>query len=302
MVMPKDVFFSVIIPTYNRAHQIRKVLDTLVDQTFKHFEVLVCDDGSTDGTGEIVKKYADLLNLRYIWNENWGGPARPRNIGIKESIGQWICFLDSDDWWYPTKLAECFEYTHDYDVIYHSLDVIDNNKFGGKKVGRFLGDDVLKDLILNGNGIANSSVSVKKSIIEKIGPISESKDLIAVEDYDYWLKIAAYTAKFKFIQKSLGAYLWETETNISQISKKRIYKEIYIFNKYIKFLNPTDKIEARRIFNYKIGRYYGALGVYSIAIKYIVSSLYSKSVLLKIKTLIFYMYFLYKLNLNRFKN
>jgi glycosyltransferase involved in cell wall biosynthesis len=302
MVMPEEVFFSVIIPTYNRADHIRKVLDTLVAQTFKNFEVLVCDDGSTDGTGEVVKLYADKLNLRYLWNENWGGPARPRNIGIKECKGQWVCFLDSDDWWYPNKLAECFKYTLEYDVIYHSLDVIDNNKFGGKKVGRYLGDEVLKDLILNGNGIANSSVSVKKSIMDTIGPISESKELIAVEDYDYWMKIAAHTNKFKFIQQSLGAYLWETETNISQISKKRIYKEIYIFNKYINYLSPPDKIEARKVFNYKIGRYYGILGAYPKAIKYLVTSLSSKSSRLKLKALTFYAYFLYKLNLNRFKN
>lgn len=115
--------YSVIIPTYNRAKLLNKCLRSLAEQTFRDFEVLVCDDGSRDNSKDIVDSYKDRLNIQYLWEENWGGPARPRNRGIQASKGEWICFLDSDDWWESTKLEECLSYLNDYDVIYHNLQV-----------------------------------------------------------------------------------------------------------------------------------------------------------------------------------
>src|SRR5690606_32510213 len=143
---------------------LQRALDGLVSQTFKNFEIIISDDGSTDNTKEIVSKYEGKLNIKYRWCTNWGGPAKPRNIGVSESTGEWICFLDSDDWWYPAKLEECSKFVSDYDLIYHSLDIYDDrtDRITNKKVGRRLGRDVLKDLLLNGNGIANSSVVMKR--------------------------------------------------------------------------------------------------------------------------------------------
>src|SRR5881227_2669789 len=69
---------TIILVTYLRAADISRCLDSLVAQTYKDFEVLICDDGSTDGTEEVVGRYARALNLRYLWSENSGGPARPR--------------------------------------------------------------------------------------------------------------------------------------------------------------------------------------------------------------------------------
>jgi len=288
-----SVFFSVIIPTYNRAHNIRKALDSLIEQSFKNFEVLVCDDGSTDDTEEVVKSYADRLNIKYLWAENWGGPAKPRNSGIAVSTGEWICFLDSDDWWYPAKLEACAKHAENYDFIYHSLDIIDakNNGVNRKKVGRLLEENVLRDLIVNGNGIANSSVAIRRSIIDQVGPISEAEDLIAVEDYDYWLRVAEISNRFKFISESLGGYNWDGDSNISHISQNRIEKEINIFNKYVPLMTEHDRIEARRVFNYKIGRYNGILGNYKEATRLLKAALWSQSISVKMKSLVFYLYF-----------
>ena len=76
--------FSIIIPTYNRALLLKRCLDSLCSQTYRDFEVIVCDDGSTDGTNEIINQFEDKLSLKYLYDTNWGGPARPRNNGIKE--------------------------------------------------------------------------------------------------------------------------------------------------------------------------------------------------------------------------
>ena len=87
---------TVVIPTYNREKVIRRALDSLVKQTYKNFEVIVGDDGSTDNTESVINEYMDQLNLSYYWMENFGGPARARNNSLERASGQYIAFLDSD--------------------------------------------------------------------------------------------------------------------------------------------------------------------------------------------------------------
>jgi len=286
-----STLFSVIIPTYNRAVRLRKALDSLVSQTFRNFEVIICDDGSVDGTKEMVEKFNSRLNLKYIWNENWGGPARPRNLGIEKSTGEWLCFLDSDDWWYPSKLEECAKYLDGYDFLYHTVDIFNAKKncLAGKKVGRRLGVDAFRDLILNGNGIANSSVLIRKTICFEVGDISENKSLVAVEDYDYWLRVTKHTSKIKLINQALGAYYWDGDSNISQISMDRINKEITIFEKYLPYLNSFQQRQAIHVFSHKIGRYYGVLGDFSKARKNLFSSIKSNNIALKLKSIFFFL-------------
>ncbi len=92
---------SIIIPTYNRADVISETIDNVFSQTYKNFELIVVDDGSTDGTPAILRKYAN--RIRVITQKN-AGPAAARNRGIEVSGGDIIAFQDSDDLWEPTKL------------------------------------------------------------------------------------------------------------------------------------------------------------------------------------------------------
>ena len=94
---------SVIVPTYNYAHFIGDCLDSIFAQTYKDFEVIVIDDGSTDDTARVLEKYKG--EIRYIYQENKGLPAA-RNTGIKAAQGEYLAFLDSDDLWLPEKLGE----------------------------------------------------------------------------------------------------------------------------------------------------------------------------------------------------
>jgi len=102
---------SVIIPTYNRADLVCQSIDSVLEQTFTDFEVIVVDDGSTDDTATVVKEYGD--RVRYIWTEN-GGTGHARNVGMQHARGRYFVFLDSDDLFYPyllefeTRLLERF--------------------------------------------------------------------------------------------------------------------------------------------------------------------------------------------------
>jgi glycosyltransferase involved in cell wall biosynthesis len=276
-------FISVIIPTYNRACDLDRCLKSLEIQTYKNFEVLVCDDGSTDNTEQIVLKYNSKLIINYIKDENFGGPAKPRNNGIKKAKGDLIAFLDSDDWWYPTKLEESIKYFDEFDLVYHDLDKFKiYNLTNGIIKGRNLSDRVAQDLIING-GIPNSSVLIKKSIINIVGEFSEDKSLIAVEDSDFWIRTALVTQKFKYIEKSLGGY-W-IGNNLS-VSENQITREESLLKKYKYLLsdNELNKAEINlalrkaRIFH-KIKKFKNAYFQYKISFK-------NKSFVIKIKSLI----------------
>ena len=95
-------FFSIIIPTYNQANFLKKCLNSVFKQTFKNFEVIIIDNSSTDHTKEILSKYKKKIVYKKINNK--GVIAKSRNIGIKNSNGNWVAFLDSDDTWKNNKL------------------------------------------------------------------------------------------------------------------------------------------------------------------------------------------------------
>lgn len=204
------VKYSIIIPTYNRSKLLDICLNSLTKQTYSNFEVIVCDDGSSDSTSEVVSKYEDLLMIKYVRTENWGGPARPRNNGITNAEGDWLCFLDSDDLWSDNKLEIIDKYlNNDIDLIYHKMGLFHNNLYKGSKLtlySRALKENYFKDLLLNGNVINNSSVVVRKEIMILIGGVCEEKEMIGCEDYNTWLKISFLSSKIYYIPKVLGYY------------------------------------------------------------------------------------------------
>lgn len=104
--MEMDPLVSVVMPTYNAELFIYKTINSVLNQTYKNFELIVVDDCSLDGTADIVKRFLGYSNkVRFLCtSENSGGPARPRNIGLKNCNGDWITFLDADDIWHPQKL------------------------------------------------------------------------------------------------------------------------------------------------------------------------------------------------------
>ena len=286
---------SVIIPTYNRANELKRCLNSIVNQTYKKLEVIICDDGSTDNTEEIIEIFKPKLNLVYIRDDNFGGPAKPRNNGIINSKGEILAFLDSDDWWYPEKLSLSIKYLYDYDIVYHNLDIHSFEKFKkGTVSGRNLTNNIFKDLLINGNGIPNSSVVIKKSIVDKTGFFTEDKNLIAVEDLDYWLRVSEHTIRFKFLNKNLGAY-WIGE-NIS-ISENQLEKEDYIFKKYQHILSNEEIIIAENVRSFRKARILHQINKFSEARIEYKKSLNQLKIANKIKSLIGYIASLLKIKI-----
>lgn len=181
---------SIIIPTYNRAHFLKTALDSVLNQSFRDFEVTVIDDGSTDGTQELVRSYREPIKYIPI---SHSGVSRARNIGIKMAEGEWISFLDSDDYWLPQKLKRQILFLKENPGyrICHTDEIWIKNGIRinqGKKHKRYSGWFFLPSLHLC--LISPSTVMIKRDTFDKVGMFNESLEF--VEDYDLWLRISCH--------------------------------------------------------------------------------------------------------------
>lgn len=254
------VEFSIIIPTFNRAHCLPKLLDSLVKQTYKRFEVIISDDGSTDETEVIVRNYSSKLKIKYLQSSNWGGPARPRNLGLALADFEWICFLDSDDTWYPQKLEMCSDVITSYkhvEVIIHKFAQFDENGRFVKVIGKYTPQkNNFKNLINTGNKIVLSSLVVKKKLIERVGGFNEDRDLIGIEDYDLVLKLALHESNFKLIDIVLGEYqIGRDSISQSEIRQLQKVKKLMVqFKKHNENFLTENRIKS--IEYYMLGNFY----------------------------------------------
>lgn len=210
MVSKVTPIVSVIMPSYNHGRYLGRALRSVVNQTYKNWEAIVIDNNSTDNTDEVLAGFSYDSRIKCLKIDNEGIIAASRNAGIAVAKGEWIAFLDSDDWWVDEKLNKCFCYINErINVVYHDLDIVYEapRMFKRKKTKSWqLKTPVVIDLLLNGNAIANSSIMVRKSLLVKVGCINESASLVALEDYNTWLKVASETNAFKYIPKVLGGY------------------------------------------------------------------------------------------------
>lgn len=289
--------FSVVVPTYNRAEKLLRCLRSLNAQTYTNFEVIICDDGSDDQTKEIVKNFRSGINFKklyYFFDTNWGGPARPRNKGVKESTAEWICFLDADDAWYPEKLQSIIPFLIGFDLIYHDFNLVGPSGKLRPMTSRQLKPPVFNDQMLNGhNGcIINSGVCIRKSIVEKVGGVSEDRQLIGVEDADLWLRIARITDLFKYIPLQLGYYHLDGG-NLTIYNNTMINKLQYLFSIHSPYLQNNRLIsQAKKTNDYHAGRIKEMMGNYREALVLHISSLKSPSKKLAIRS-IFWIVYLY---------
>ena len=226
---------SVVIPTYNGAWHIKKCLKSVWNQTYKNYEIIVVDDCSKDDTKAYIKSLKDK-NIKLLQTKkNSGGPAIPRNLGISKAKGKYIAFLDDDDLWKKKKLEICInKMQNKYDFCYHQLKQKNNKVLKNHNID--ITQNPAKFLLDYGPIPTTSAIVVRKKTIQKVKGFCESKQLIAGEDYDCWLRIAKAGVKFCYIKKPLGTYghIREKITNptnsisILHVIKKRHFNKTKI--------------------------------------------------------------------------
>jgi glycosyltransferase involved in cell wall biosynthesis len=185
---------SVIIRTYNRALLLQKAITSVLNQTFQDFEIIVVNNYSTDNTIEVVKSFNDerikIVNIR-----NRGIIAKSHNVGLKESHGDYIAFLDDDDLWCPEKLEIQVEYLRkhlEYYLVYSNAWIVDETDVRKGLImdlELFKEGAIFKDLV-KCNFIPQLTVLMKREVFEIIGFFNEDPALRACDDYEYWLRVA----------------------------------------------------------------------------------------------------------------
>jgi glycosyltransferase involved in cell wall biosynthesis len=198
--------YSVIMPTYNRAGLVARAVESVLSQTCQDFEIIVVDDGSTDDTEEVLRPYSD--RIRYIRQSNRGSAAA-RNRGIQESHGQYLAFLDSDDRWYPDKLARMGETIAAHPrvgLFYSDFRLVDSEGRLVKvqKCKHIVGEGYLAVLLQV--FILTSTVICKRECFDVCGLFHEP--MRRVQDWDMWIRIAR---RFPIVHVPavLTEYTWE---------------------------------------------------------------------------------------------
>jgi len=208
---------SVVIPSYNHAHFLPRALQSVQRQSWTKWEVLVVDNHSTDNTDEVMQAWLGK-RVRLLKTHNNGVIAVSRNMGVREARGEWIAFLDSDDWWTDDKLEISMRAAlAGADVVYHDLNMVgaDLRPRAWKRARtRRVAYPAYQDMINDGNALTNSSVVLRKSRLSAIGCLSEERELIGWEDFDTWLRLAKSGCRFVLVPGSHG-YYWIGGGNVS---------------------------------------------------------------------------------------
>lgn len=208
--MSEDILFTVVIPAYNAERFIGKTIQSVLDQSYSAFEIIVVDDASEDTTRQIAEDFKDKRIKVYSLKCNSGHAAAPRNYAILKSQGSFIAFLDADDLWLPQKLEIFYSFIEQTNAqfMFSNGFIIDENDTVIKKMlpPRIKKNVLLpkEPLLLMTNFVPNSSVVVYKDIIQN-KRFAEDKRFRGVEDYGLWLQLNQ-EFNIYYIQEALFKY------------------------------------------------------------------------------------------------
>jgi len=248
---------SVIIPTYNRANLLARAIKSVLNQTFQDFELIIVDDGSTDNTKEVVEEFQKKdSRIKYIFQENSGGPAKPINTGIKNSRGEYIAILESDDEWLPEKLEKQAEILDRFPnvglVSCYAFKIFSNGKktiYKAPFSGILKKEDWKKYWQLWGI-LSFSTILMRRESVEKVGLLDENLKIAA--DVDFYLRFIKQF-DFYFIPIPLiNYYQIEESQSRKEFWIRWIPEYHYLLEKHEKDFNICPKGKS------KILRYLGS--------------------------------------------
>jgi len=258
---------SVIIPSYNCQEFIGRAMRSVLNQTFQDFELIIVDDGSTDDTKEIIKEFIKKdKRIRYIYQENSGGPAKPMNTGILASRGEFVAFLDSDDEWLPEKLEKQLKlfknsFNENLGLVSCNCDILYTEKNSQKILGEYKTPNfpsrnkAFKKLLRDCFIFSESSIVTKKKVLDKVGLFDENASVKGFQDWELWLRIIK-NYDFSSLSKPLLKYYFH-EANYSIEKIKNLRENIkffeYILNKHKKDYQKYPKIYSFFLLRLAIG-------------------------------------------------
>ena len=265
-----NTMVSIIMPAFNAGKYIEETIDSVIAQTYKNWELIIVDDGSTDNTAGIVKRYlAEESRIHYICQEN-GKQGKARNNGIKNSKGPYIAFLDADDIWVANKLAiqvKELAGADNIDLVFSQGYFINDNEINDYNV-------LIKDLwdisdlpcFIDYNQIPILSVLMKRGPLIAENCFSEDFSIQNMEDYHLWLKLLIKNYKFRSTPGRLFYYRIHTEQ--STVKNADIDRQIFYVYQDL-YYNYPEVMVQKAIVN-KLKWFLFKDGFYTMALKMIV--------------------------------
>jgi glycosyltransferase involved in cell wall biosynthesis len=240
--MPK---VSVIIPTYQSVKFVREAIDSVLAQTYRDYEVIVVDGGSTDGTIEVLSSYGNSIR---VIRQNGKGISNARNNGVLASNGEYIAFMDSDDLWVPNKLEVQCKFLESKSnivgLIYSDALFFEEEKNGKlerqSRMEKLYRGKVIKHL-LETNFIPASTVTMRKSCFEKVGYFDESLEVC--EDIDMWIRIAE-SFEVDYQDLVLAKIRWHSGSLLHCDRERHFRSTIALKNKTIPYLLKEFKSQS----------------------------------------------------------
>lgn len=214
---------SVIMPAYNASNYIQESINSVIAQTYSNWELIIVDDGSTDGTSSIIANNSNQDNrIKSFYQEN-GKQGKARNLGIANARGKYIAFLDADDFWAPEKLEIQLHEIKEKNVdlvfsdsyIFSNSNIYDRSEKMNTLNTTLKGFEAFK-LFLEGNRIPTLTVLVKKEKLHLVNGFTEKKEIPLAEDYHLWLKMIINGCVFYGSDKTLAFYRVHNESSTSQ--------------------------------------------------------------------------------------
>lgn len=212
--------FSVIIPTYNRAEFMTRTVESVLNQTYKSFEIIIVDDGSTDNTEivlqPLIKQHSNIFYFKKK-NEERGAA---RNFGIKTAKGTYVSFLDSDDILYPNHLQEAHELIvkkNSPPVFHIGFEIVRSDGSVIKKLNDLAGSLNIR-LIRYGNILSCNNVFIKREVAVK-NLFVEDREIAGTEDYELWMRLAAQY-EFDYSNTVTSAIIHHTGRSVMEVSQK----------------------------------------------------------------------------------
>ena len=255
--MPK---ISIIIPTYNSEHFIDRTIQSVINQTYKDWELIIVDDLSKDNTRvklEEWKKSDNRIHLIFL-EKNSGSPALPKNMGIENAKGKYVAFLDHDDEWLQEKLEKqykLFEQSKNekLGLVYCFINIINKNKKTILKYKKNYRENVIKEIVNSNFIITSSCVMTRTDVLKKVGTFDNKFKI--PDDWDMWMRMAETGYEFDFVPEYLINYIIHGK-NSSIESKKLDIKNDFLmmYNKHEKYINRYA-LKTTGDYYYKIGEY-----------------------------------------------
>tara|TARA_B110000008_G_scaffold279902_1_gene329471 strand:+ start:242 stop:1060 length:819 start_codon:yes stop_codon:yes gene_type:complete len=251
-LIKENIKVSIVVPNFNSERFIESTLNSILAQSYTNFEILVIDNGSNDNSIEIIRK--KILNDNRIklieLSRNSGGPARPRNIGIKKSKGEFIAFIDSDDQWHPQKLFIQMKVVEKNNVKFVSCLRKDfhsdkeNSNIEKYDIQNLDCKEISFKTLLKKNTISTSGVLVDKKLLIDLC-FSEKKKHIAIEDYFLWLQVHEYISSSLMVKLPLLFYR-KTSGSLTPHKWKIFFQKILLFSEYT-FIKKRPKFYKVKI-------------------------------------------------------